>query len=192
MIKRLYDRVLVLASHKRAQAWMGFISFIEAIFFPIPVDVMLIPMVLAEKKKAWSFAWLATYTSVLGGVVGYLIGFYFYDSVGHWVIEAYGSAEVFHTIQSWYIDHGMWVVLLAGFLPIPYKVFTIASGVFSMALFPFIIASTLGRGMRYFAVALTCYLLEDAVHKIMARYSSHVAVIISLIIVGGLVFWSIQ
>lgn len=191
-IDQFYDRMLKLASHRHAPAYLAGVSFTEAVLVPIPPDMLLIPMALAKKTHAWRFAFLTTLSSVLGGLVGYLIGMYFYDSVGRSVIEFYALDGYFSSMAEWYADYGIWIVLVSGFLPIPYKVFTIASGVFAMAVIPFLIGSIIGRATRFYAVSAICYLLGDAVYKIMKRYTGPAMVILSLLLVLVFVYSTIN
>ena len=189
---RIYERTLELVSRRHAPAYLGGLSFTEAVFLPIPPDFLLIPMVLANRSKAWYFASLTTITSVLGGLVGYLIGVFLYDSVGIWLIELYGLEEYFYALKGWYDDYGIWVVLISGFLPIPYKVFTIASGVFAMAVIPFIIGSVIGRGARFFAVSSVCYWAGDSVDYIMKRYAAPIGWLITILVVLLIVYWTLR
>ena len=191
-IDQFYDQMLKLASHRHAPAYLAGVSFTEAILVPIPPDLLLIPMALAKKSHAWRFAFLTTLSSVLGGLVGYLIGMYLYDSVGRSVIEFYALDGYFSTMAEWYADYGIWVVLVSGFLPIPYKVFTIASGVFAMAVIPFLVGSIIGRAARFYAVSTICYLLGDAVYRIMKRYTGPAMVILSLLLVLVFVYSTIN
>ena len=191
-IDQFYDRMLKFASHRHAPAYLAGVSFTEAILVPIPPDLLLIPMALAKKSHAWRFAFLTTLSSVLGGLVGYLIGMFLYDSVGRSVIEFYALDGYFSSMAEWYADYGIWVVLVSGFLPIPYKVFTIASGVFAMAVIPFLVGSIIGRATRFYAVSAICYLLGDAVYKIMKRYTGPAMVILSLLLVLVFVYTTIN
>ena len=138
--------------HKRATWVLGFLSFIESSFFPIPPDVMLAPMCLAQPSRAWWFALLTTVTSVLGGLFGYVIGLYAFQAIEPWLLQSH-YAGAFETAKLWFDEYGFWAVLIAGFSPIPYKVFTIAAGVAAMPLLPFVLASIVGRGGRFFLVA---------------------------------------
>lgn len=149
----LYDRALKWSAHPHAPRYLGALSFAESSFFPIPPDVMLAPMVLARPARAWWLAALTTVTSVLGGVLGYFIGQFLFTQLGEPVIAFYHAEQAFARVQQWFDTYGVWVVFVAGFSPIPYKLFTIASGVMQMALGPFVIASTVGRGARFFLVA---------------------------------------
>lgn len=152
LFSALYDRVMHWAAHRHAPWYLGAISFAESSFFPIPPDVMLAPMALAKRNAAWFYASLTTVTSVLGGLFGYLIGMWAFDLVTPW-IQAAGYWPAYERAVQWFGDWGVWAVLIAGFTPIPYKVFTIAAGAVAMPLLPFIIGSVVGRGARFFLVA---------------------------------------
>ncbi|MEL7544831.1 MAG: YqaA family protein, partial [Pseudomonadota bacterium] len=138
MLRTLYDRCMALAAHRRAPSWLFGVSFVESSFFPIPPDVMLIPMVIAERAKAAWYAILCTMGSVLGALLGYAIGYFLFDAIGQPVFEAYGYAEKFASFRSEYNDYGAWIVLFAGVTPFPYKVITIASGATGLNLVVFI------------------------------------------------------
>lgn len=138
--------------HPHAPWYLGGLSFAESSFFPVPPDVMLAPMCLANPRRAWYFAFLTTLTSVLGGLLGYIIGYFALDAILPWLQESrYWPA--YQTAVDWFKRWGFWAVFVAGFSPIPYKMFTIAAGAMSMALLPFTIASVIGRGLRFFLVA---------------------------------------
>lgn len=148
----LYDKVLGWAKHRYAPWYLAGLSFAESSFFPIPPDVMLAPMSLAKPNRAWYFAALTTAASTAGGVFGYVIGYYAFGMAEPF-IQSMGYEEQFLQAKKWFDQWGIWVVFIAGFSPIPYKVFTITAGTVSMALLPFIIASIIGRGARFFLVA---------------------------------------
>ncbi len=148
----LYDRVLLWARHQHAVRYLGVLSFAESSFFPIPPDVILAPMCLAEREKAWRFAAITTAASLLGGIVGYAIGYYLFDRVQPW-LQTTDYWGAYLTGKKWFEQWGVWAVFVAGFSPIPYKIFTIAAGVAMLNLPGFIIASLLGRGARFFLVA---------------------------------------
>ena len=145
---RLYDLVLGWSRHRHATRYLAVVAFTESSFFPIPPDVILAPMVLAHRCKAWRYAGLTTAASVLGGILGYYLG-----SIGEWIIGVYHAENAFSTAKDWFDTYGVWVILLAGFTPVPYKIFTITAGIMSMSLIPFIVASIVGRGARFFLVA---------------------------------------
>ena len=140
------------AVHRHAQWYLAGLSFAESSFFPIPPDVMLAPMALADTRKAWRFAFITSVFSVLGGAAGYAIGMFAFDVVQPWLQSA-GYMDRYQLAVDWFAEWGVWVIFIAGFSPIPYKVFTIAAGVIAMSFFPFIIASFIGRGLRFFMVA---------------------------------------
>ncbi len=148
----LYERAIKWARHPKAPWYLGGLSFAESSFFPIPPEVMLGPMVLAKRDKAWWFATITTITSVLGGIAGYLIGWLAFEAIEPYLMQ-WGYAEKFELAESWFQEWGVWVVFIAGFSPIPYKLFTISAGALSMSFLPFVIASIVGRGARFFLVA---------------------------------------
>lgn len=165
----LYDRVLVWARHPRAHWYLGALSFAESSFFPIPPDVMLAPMVLARREKAWYFATLTTITSVVGGIAGFAIGMVAIE----WVqpaLERLGYMDEFHHAQEWFVEYGFWAILAAGFSPIPYKIFTIAAGAMSMMIVPFVAASAVGRGARFFLVAALIFWGGERFEQNLRRY----------------------
>ncbi|MBK1649115.1 YqaA family protein [Rhabdochromatium marinum] len=149
----LYDRVMRWSGHRQAPWYLAALSFSESSFFPIPPDVMLAPMCLRHPQRAWWFASLTTLASVAGGLLGYLIGRLAFDLVEPLVGPGGHYAQAFDQARQWFDHWGIWAVFLAGFSPIPYKVFTISAGVLGMALIPFALASAVGRGLRFFLVA---------------------------------------
>lgn len=149
----LYHRMMDWSRHPRAPFYLGAVSFAEAWFFPLPTALMLAPMVLAQRARAWRLAWLTTSTSVLGGVFGYLIGYFFFEQIGAPIVRFYDAEAAFTDMQQWFARYGVWLVLLAGVTPIPYKIFTIASGLLGLPLLGFIAASLVGRASQFFLVA---------------------------------------
>ncbi|TCJ98762.1 membrane protein YqaA with SNARE-associated domain [Volucribacter psittacicida] len=148
----MYDKTMQWSRHRLAPFWLSFVSFIEAIFFPIPPDVMLIPMSMSKPKKAWHYALYTTIASALGGAVGYAIGYYAFDFVHHYVVQ-WGYEAHWATAMSWFERWGVLIVFVAGFSPIPYKVFTICAGVMQMAFLPFILTAFISRAARFILVA---------------------------------------
>lgn len=152
LFSSIYDKVLGWSRHQHAQWYLGGLSFAESSFFPVPPDVMLAPMSLARPERAWHFALLTTVASVIGGVFGYLIGLFAFDLVAP-LLKEVGYWSKYEEVVGWFEQWGFWVIFLAGFSPIPYKIFTITSGVVGMAFLPFLIASAVGRGARFYLVA---------------------------------------
>jgi len=152
MFKQLYDRVLVWSAHKNAPVYLAVLSAAESSIFPIPPDVMLGPMCLAKPARAWFFAGLCTVSSVLGGMFGYLIGNLAFAVIEQWLLAS-SYALVFEQAVRSFGDHGFWYILLAGFTPIPYKIFTVSAGVVGMPPLTFLAGSVIGRGGRFFMVA---------------------------------------
>jgi membrane protein YqaA with SNARE-associated domain len=152
LFSSLYARVMQWSRHRHAPWFLGSLSFAESSFFPIPPDVMLAPMALSQPSRAWGFALLTTVTSVAGGLFGYLIGLFLFELIEPALHQAGYWGKYLHA-REWFDKWGFWAIFLAGFSPIPYKVFTIAAGTISMALLPFVAASMVGRGARFFLVA---------------------------------------
>ena len=149
----LYEYVLKLASHARAKYYLFLLSVSESSFFPIPPDVMLLPMCLSNPTKAWRFALITTIGSVLGGIIGYFIGVYAFGFIEPYLYD-WGYMPSYERAVMWFEEWGFWAIFIAGFSPIPYKVFTIAGGALLMPILPFILASIIGRGVRFYLVAL--------------------------------------
>ncbi len=153
LFSSIYTRVMRWVQHRHAPWYLGALSFAESSFFPVPPDVMLAPMSLARPERAWRYALLTTVTSVLGGVAGYLIGLFLFDLfVSDW-LHRFGYWDAYLQARIWFDTWGFWAIFLAGFSPIPYKIFTIAAGAIAMSLPLFILASLIGRGTRFFLVA---------------------------------------
>lgn len=169
LFSSLYDRVMRWAAHRHAQWYLLGLSFAESSFFPIPPDVMLAPMALAKPHRAWRYAAMTTLASVAGGVAGYLIGHFAFGLVEPWIQSA-GYGEKFQLASAWFEQWGVWVVFIAGFSPIPYKVFTLSAGVASMSFLPFVLASLVGRGARFFLVAALMVWGGQRMEKLLRRY----------------------
>ncbi len=148
-----YDKALVWAQHRRAPSLLAGLSFSESVFFPIPPDVMLAPMALARPERAWYYAFITSLSSVLGGIAGFLLGWFAFDSLLQPLIIEWGYQDKIDAAMSWFEAYGIWVVFLAGFSPIPYKVFTLTAGFLQMAFLPFLLASIVGRSIRFYLVA---------------------------------------
>ena len=170
MLRRLYDWTMDLAAHTGAAWALAIIAFIESSVFPIPPDVLQIPMVLAQRAKAWFYASIATVSSVAGGLLGYAIGLFLYDSIGQPLLEFYGYAAKFEDFAGRYNEWGAWIVFIAGVTPFPYKVITIASGTTGLSIPVFIIASVLARGLRFFAVSALLYWFGPPIKAFIERY----------------------
>lgn len=153
LIHKTYDTMLSLSAKDHAMLFLFLVAFAESSFFPIPPDVMIIPMVLATPQKAWKIAGLATFASVIGGYFGYIIGSCFFDLIAKPLLEMYNALNQFKEFENYYHLYGAWIVFGAGITPFPYKIITIASGVVHLDLFVFTIASILARGIRFFLVA---------------------------------------
>ncbi len=181
MLRRMYDWCID-AAHKPYALWiLGIVSFAESSFFPIPPDVMLIPMALARPNKAWLYATICTVTSVAGGVVGYLIGHLLYDSVGQWVIQFYGYGDKVEAFRAGYAEYGAWIILLKGLTPIPYKLVTITSGFANYNIWMFIALSIVARGARFYVVAI---LMNRYGVWIRETIEKHLGLVVTLALIG--------
>ena len=187
MMRRLYDWMMRMAADKRAQWALALVSFIESSFFPIPPDVMLIPMVLSRREKAWWYATIATVASVLGGLLGYAIGFYFYDAVGLPILKFYGREHALDTFIEFVHTYGVPAVIIKGMTPIPFKVVTIAAGVAKMDLAAFIGASIVARAMRFYLVAALLYFFGEPIRAFIERRLTLVTTVFVVLLVGGFV-----
>lgn len=157
------------AQHPHAPRYLAGLSFAESSFFPVPPDVMLAPMVLANRRYARHYAALTTIFSVLGGLAGYAIGVFAFEFVQPW-LKTLGYWDEYLQVRDWFAHWGFWAVFLAGFTPIPYKIFTIAAGVIAMALVPFVLASLIGRGARFFLVAGLIVWGGERIQRLLASY----------------------
>jgi membrane protein YqaA with SNARE-associated domain len=180
IFSRLLDRVMIWSKHPKAPWYLGALSFAESSFFPIPPDVMLAPMVLAQPEKAWRLAALTTVTSVLGGLAGFAIGVFAIEAIAP-LLEKFGYVDEFQRAKDWFSAWGFWAILAAGFSPIPYKIFTIAGGAMSMSLLPFVSASIAGRGARFFLVAAAVAWGGPSFERHLKRYVDAIGWILVLI-----------
>ncbi len=185
MIRRLYDWVMAQADKPYAVRTLAVISFVESSVFPIPPDVLLIPMVLGSRARAMFYATVCTAASVLGGVAGYAIGYYFFEMIGEPVLSLYGYADKFDEFELRYAAWGAWIVFFAGLTPFPYKVVTIASGVFALNLWVFVIASVLARGMRFYLVCGLLWYFGPPVRGFIERNLGWLTVLFFVLLFGG-------
>jgi len=179
----LYDHVMAWSRHRHAPWYLGGLSFAESSFFPIPPDVMLAPMSMAEPQKAWWYAALTTATSVLGGLLGWLIGHFAFELITPLVSAGGPYAESFAAARKWFDEWGVWAVVIAGFSPIPYKIFTISAGVMHMPLIPFLAASAVGRGARFFLVAALMSWGGERMESTLRAYVDRLGWIMILLVV---------
>ena len=185
MLRRVYDWCIAAADKPYASWLMGTISFAESSFFPVPPDIMMIPMALAHPKRAWGYAWLCTWTSVAGGVLGYVIGAFLYDTVGQWLINLYGHADKVQGFRELYNQYGAWIIVLKGLTPIPYKLVTITSGFAGYNIWLFILLSFIARGMRFFLSATLLYFYGDRARvMIEERLGMWFAVLVGTVVIG--------
>lgn len=187
MMRALYEWTMDLASHRHARWGLAIVSFVESSVFPIPPDIILIPMILAKRTMAWAYATICTLSSVAGGVVGYAIGYFLFDTVGTAILEFYGKGEEFGTFQAQYNEWGVWIVLIAGLTPFPYKIITIASGVTGLNFPIFLIASLAARGIRFFAVAALLWYFGEPIKAFIDKYFGPISIAFVVLLIGGFV-----
>ncbi len=187
MFKRLYNNTMALAAHPQAIYFLALISFIEASFFPIPPDVMLIPMVLMNPSRAWFFALIATVFSVLGGIFGYLIGSFSYEQVAQPILYTLGKEAEMANFSQKYNEVGFWAVITAGVSPIPFKVVTIMSGATNLNFLGFVIASLVSRGIRFFIVAGLLNFYGHEIKNFIEKYLNWVFMLFVTLLVFGFI-----
>ena len=187
MLKRLYDWLMSLAASRHAPASLGVVSFTESSFFPLPPDILLIPMVVARRQHWFIYAAICTISSVLGAFVGYAIGALLFQVVGVPILEFYGSAHAFERFVNWYDQWGGWGIFLGAVTPFPYKVLTIFSGTVGFNLLQFTIISIIGRGLRFFLVAGLLYLFGEPIRLFIEKYLGPLFFLFCALLIGGFI-----
>ena len=185
MLDRFYSRALALAASRHAMWAMAAMSFAESSFFPIPPDILLIPMILAQPRRAWLIAAVCTVSSVLGGFIGYAIGYFLFDAVGWPVLEFYHAMDKYEALRAAFAHWGAWIIILKGLTPIPFKLVTIASGVAQFDLLVFAFASLVSRSLRFFLLAALLWWFGDAVREFIERRLILVTSAFAAALVGG-------
>jgi membrane protein YqaA with SNARE-associated domain len=186
MLRRLYDRLMALAASRHAPLWLAAVAFAESSFFPAPPDLMLAPMVLARPDHAWRNAFICTAASVVGGMLGYAIG-YFLGPLGQGLLSLLGQSNAMASFQAWYAEWGVWLILIKGLTPVPYKLVTIASGLAHFNFAVFIAASVATRGARFFLVALLLRLYGAPIQAFVEKRLTLVTTVIAVGIVAAVV-----
>jgi membrane protein YqaA with SNARE-associated domain len=185
MFRALYDWTLRLAGHRHADRYMAAVSFCESSFFPIPPDVMLVPMILARRDQAYWIATICTVASVLGGMFGYAIGYFLYESVGQWLIQLYGMASKMDQFRQWYADWGAAIILIKGLTPIPFKLVTIASGLAEFNFLIFVITATITRAARFFIIAFLLKRFGAPVQRVLEERLNLIGWVVLAALIGG-------
>ena len=185
LLRSLYTWTLNKAEHKYSSWILSVVSFAESSFFPIPPDILLIPMIIAKRVKAWTYAFICTLSSVLGGVVGYALGYFFYNSIGVFIVDTYHLSNSFSVFENYYNEYGMLIVLGAGFTPFPFKFITIASGVFNLNIFLFIITAIIARGSRFYLLAVLLFIFGEKIKILIDKYFNLLAILFFILLVGS-------
>lgn len=191
LFSHLYRQVMRWSQHDHAVYYLGAVSFIESSLFPIPPDVMLAPMSLSKPERAWWYATVTTITSILGALLGYVIGMFFFYWIAPWLIY-FGYMPAYHQVQDWFGQWGAWVMFIAGVSPIPFKLFTIGGGALHTSLFPFLIGSIIGRGARFYLVAGLMRLGGEKMHVWLERFVDRIGwAMVGLLIAAYGIYWYI-
>jgi len=187
MLKRLYDRILGIAAGPNALPALLIVSFAESSFFPIPPDILLIPMILARPRDAFRLAAYCTLASVAGGLLGYAIGYFLFDAIGRPILEFYHAMGRYDALKAAFAQWGVWIIILKGMTPIPYKLVTIASGVAQFPIIPFTLASLVSRSMRFFLLAALLWRFGEPVREFIERRLMLVTSLFAAALIGGFV-----
>ena len=187
MIYRLYSRSLAVAAHRHAMAAMALISFAESSFLPLPPDILLVPMTLAQPRRAWLIAAVCTITSVTGGYVGYAIGYFLFDAIGLPMLEFYHMMDKYEAFKAAFAEWGAWIIVIKGLTPIPFKLVTIASGAAQFDLVTFTLASLVSRSLRFFLLAALLWRFGEPIRDFIERRLMLVTSMIAAALVGGFV-----
>lgn len=185
MLKRVYDWTMEKAASKNATAWLAGVSFAESSFFPLPPDLLLVPMVIANRQAAWRLAAICTLASVIGGLFGYAIGYFLYETVGRWVIDFYHLTDKFEAMRQTFVEYGAEILIIKGMTPIPYKLLTITAGVAQLNLWVFVGASIISRSMRFFLVAALLYFFGEPVRAFIEKRLTLVTSAVAVALIGG-------
>jgi membrane protein YqaA with SNARE-associated domain len=184
-LRRLYLWTMRQAQGRHAWASLGAVSFAESSFFPIPPDVMLLPMMLADRRRAFLLAGWCTIASVIGGMVGYAIGMFLFDSVGSWLVSLYGYEDKVEHLRQQYAEYGAWIILIKGATPIPYKLVTIASGIFHYPFAMFVLLSVITRAARFYMLAVLLYFFGERIRGFVEKRLEWVMLAVAIAVVGG-------
>jgi len=187
VIRPLYDWMMAMAGHRHAIWYLAAISFVESSFFPIPPDIMLIPMILAQPRRAFWIATVCTVSSVVGGFLGYAIGYWVLEGLGRPVLEFYGQTKNLEAFQAMFQEYGWWIIVIKGATPIPYKLITIASGAAHFPLLSFAFASVISRGLRFFLVAALLWKFGPPIRAFIEQRLTLVTTAFVVLLVGGFV-----
>jgi len=185
MLQRLYARMLDIAAGPNALTALLIISFVESSFFPIPPDILLIPMILARPREAWRLAAYCTLASVAGGLLGYAIGYFLFDTIGRPILEFYHAMDRYDALKAGFDKWGVWIIILKGMTPIPFKLVTIASGVAEFNLLTFTLASLVSRSLRFFLLAALLWRFGEPVRDFIERRLMLVTSAVAAALVGG-------
>ena len=184
ILRKIYNWTIEKSKHPKAVWFLSLVSFSESSFFPIPPDIILIPMIIAKRTRAWFYAFVCTISSVAGGVFGYIIGYFFYSTLGSVIVNFYNLSNSFESFENYYNEYGIWIVLGAGITPFPFKFITIASGFFGFNIFIFILASLIARGLRFYILAILLKIYGQTIEKLIDKYFNLLAILFFILLIG--------
>ena len=187
ILRKIYNWTIEKSKHPKAVWFLSLVSFSESSFIPIPPDIILIPMIIAKRTRAWFYAFVCTISSVLGGLFGYCIGYFFYNSIGKIILEYYGLTNQFIIFEEYYLKYGILIVIGAGITPFPYKFITIASGVFGLNVFLFTVVSFFSRGLRFYLLSFLLKFFGEKIEKLIDKYFNILAILFFVLLVAGIV-----
>lgn len=187
MLRRLYDRTMRLAAHRHALPALAVVSFVESSIFPIPPDALMIPMCLADRRRSFWIATVCTVASVIGGFLGYAIGYYAFEAVGRPIIDLYGLNAKLAEFRQAFAEYGWWIIVIKGATPIPYKLITIAAGVAQFPLLEFAVASVISRGMRFYLVAALLWWFGEPIRTFIEKRLTLITTVAAVLLVGGFI-----
>tara|TARA_X000000368_G_scaffold216471_1_gene170834 strand:- start:522 stop:1106 length:585 start_codon:yes stop_codon:yes gene_type:complete len=187
ILRKTYDWTLEKSKHPKAVWFLSLISFSESSIFPIPPDIILIPMIIAKRINAFFYAFICTISSVIGGLAGYCIGFFFFNSIGQLIINYYGLQDQFTNFEKYYQLYGIWIVLGAGFTPFPFKFITIASGFFGYNIFLFVLTSFIARGLRFYLIAFLLKIFGQSIEKLIDKYFNLLAILFFILLISFII-----
>ena len=185
ILRKTYDWTIEKSKSPKAVWFLSLVSFTESSIFPIPPDIILIPMIIAKRINAFFYALVCTISSVIGGIIGYCIGFFFFNSLGILIINYYGLQNQFNNFEQYYQLFGIWLVLGAGFTPFPFKFITIASGVFNLNILLFIITAVVARGLRFYLIAGLLFVFGEKIKVLIDKYFNILAILFFILLIGS-------
>ncbi|HYD31472.1 MAG TPA: YqaA family protein [Azospirillaceae bacterium] len=185
MLRPVYDWIVRRAAQRDAVWWLAGVSFAESSFFPLPPDILLVPMTLANRQAAWWYALVCSASSVIGGLFGYAVGYFLFETIGRAIVDFYNMQESFLHFAELFNHYGAWILVLKGATPVPYKILTITAGFTNLDLTVFVLASLLSRSLRFFIVAVLLWYYGESIQNFIEKRLALVTTMMVVVVVGG-------